>query len=65
MNDFGLTSILAWFSPEARMKAKRIKLQQLLDEKEKLENGDCTAIASARVTQIQQEIEAVQLDLKN
>lgn len=61
----GVGSILSWFSPEQRAKAKRIKLQNLQDERARLEKGPCTEAASTRISQIDDQIKTLQRDLES
>ena len=57
--------ITGWFSPEQRMKAKRIKKEKLKEERKRLMKGPSTPDSVKRVTKIDKELEAIMRDLSN
>ena len=67
MADWGTAagSILAWFSPEERMKQKRIKRDALNEERQKLIDGACTLQSIKRVEKIDEELKKINRDLGN
>lgn len=58
-------AILGWFSPEQRMKAKRIKKKQLEDRIRVLENGSCTLETAKKVDSLKAKLAKIALDLEN
>lgn len=58
-------AVLGWFSPEQRMKAKRIKRDALKAEREKLLKGACTVATTKRVADIDDQLTIIERDLGN
>jgi len=57
--------VTGWFSPEQRMKAKRIKKEKLNEERKRLMGLPCTTAIIKRVTKIDKELKAIMRDLSN
>jgi len=54
-----------WFSPEQRMKAKRIKKEKLKEERKKIMKLPSTPKRVKRVAKIDKQLEAIMRDLSN
>jgi len=67
MADWGTAvgSIVGWFSPEQRAKAKRSKLEALKQEREDYMKFPCNADNAKRVYQIDKQIEIIDRDLRS
>jgi len=57
--------ITGWFSPEQRMKQKRIKRDALKKEREEVMKQKCTYATVKRVQAIDEELEKIERDLGN
>ncbi len=58
-------AVLGWFSPEQRMKAKRIKRAELIEERKKLLDKVCTVAVAKRVQAINEQLDIIERDLGN
>ena len=59
-------AIFGWFSPEQRMKQKRIKRDELRAERKRITKPKtCTIAVAKRVMEIDAELEKIERDLGN